>query len=134
MKNVDYSKISSKYEFDPLREKKIEKTLIKTLKQNYSQKSPFGVIDIGCGSGNWLEVNYNNLSKYENIKWFGVDNSEKMLLLANNKNINISWIQASADTLPLPADYFNFAITEYTYPHFENKKASFKEIYRIINK
>ena len=134
MKNVDYSKIFSKYEIDPLRQKKIEKNLIKTFKQKYSQKRPFRIIDIGCGRGNWLEVNSNNLSKYKNIKWFGVDNSKEMLFSASNKSCNINLIQATAGALPLAANYFNFAITEYTYHHFRNKEASFKEIHRVINK
>jgi SAM-dependent methyltransferase len=134
MKKVDYSKIFTKYEFDPLRQKEIENILIRTVKQNYSQRYPFRIIDIGCGSGNWLKVNFNNLANYKNIKWFGVDKSEEMLLLANNKNININWIQASADALPLPTNYFNFAITEFTYHHFENKKGFFEEIYRVMSK
>jgi ubiquinone/menaquinone biosynthesis C-methylase UbiE len=134
MKNIDYSQIFSKYEVDPLRQKKIENILIKKLKQHRSQESTFKIIDIGCGSGSWLKANFNNLANYKNIKWFGVDKSEEMLSLAINKISNIKWIQASADALPLPSDYFNFAITEYTYHHFENKGASFKEIYRLINK
>lgn len=134
MKKVDYSQIFLKYEVDPLRQKKVEKMLIRTLKQNYSQKSIFKVIDIGCGNGNWLKVNSNNLANYKNIKWFGVDKSKEMLSLAINKISNINFIQALADTLPIPSNYFNFAITEYTYHHFENKEASFKQIYRVINK
>jgi len=134
MKNIDYSQIFLKYDVDPLRQKKTEDTLIKTFKQNYLQKSTFKIIDIGCGNGNWLEVNPKNLSKYKNIKWFGIDKSKEMLSLAINKSPNINGFQASADALPLPSDHFNFAITEYAYHHFENKKGSFKEIHRIINK
>ncbi len=134
MKKVDYSQIFSKYELDPLRQKIIGNTLIKTLKKNHSQKNTFRIIDIGCGSGSWLKVNFNNLVNYKNIKWFGIDKSKEMLSLAINKISNINWIQASANALPLPSDYFNFAITEFTYHHFENKEVSFKEMYRVIKK
>jgi SAM-dependent methyltransferase len=134
MKNIDYSQIFLKYDVDPLRQKKIENTLIRTFKQLYSQKSHFKIVDIGCGNGNWLKVNSNNLANYKNIKWFGVDKSIEMLSLATNKVSNINCIQALADTLPLPSNHINFAITEYAYHHFENKEVTFKEIYRVIDK
>lgn len=134
MKDVNYSKIFIKYEKDPLRKKGIEESLVRVIRENYSKEEPFRIIDIGCGTGNWLNTNFNNLSYCKNIEWFGLDISEGMLSLAGEKNSDFNLVLASADSLPFFDNSFNFIINEFTYHHFKNKEKSFGEHYRVMRK
>lgn len=122
MNDVDYSKIFSRYEKDPFRQKGTEELLIKTIRKNYSKKKNYRIIDIGCGTGSWLNVNFRNLTDFKNIEFFGPDNSKEMLSIAK------------ASSLPLTGNSFDFVIMEYTYHQFKEKVKSLKDIYRILKK
>ena len=134
MKNVDYSNIFLRYERDPFRQKGIEESLMKAISRDYPKKKIYRIIDIGCGTGNWLHVNFMNLANYKNIEWFGIDNSKEMLTLAKEKNHTIHFVLATASLLPFHDNSFNFVINEFTYHHFVKKRKSFSEIYRIMSK
>jgi len=60
------------------------------------------VLDLGCGNGRFFEF-----YKGENIDYFGVDSSEKLIEIAKKKNPGARFQVADALKLPFPANYFD---------------------------
>jgi ubiquinone/menaquinone biosynthesis C-methylase UbiE len=55
-----------------------------------------------------------------------------MLEKAREKNLEISWQQASAESLPFPDNRFDFIFSTDVIHHVGNKPAFFKEAFRIL--
>lgn len=60
------------------------------------------VLDLGCGNGRLLQI-----FEGQNIEYFGVDNSEKLIGIAKGKYPNYNFQTADALSLPFPDDFFD---------------------------
>lgn len=81
----------------------IAQNLVSALKkmQNHSQ---LNVLDIGCGTGNFIEMLLNNTKDFNSktIKVVGVDNSKEMLKIARLKSNNdrrVNFIEGDIDKI-----------------------------------
>ena len=87
------------------------------------------ILDIGCGTGNFL----NKLKKInKNIGLFGIDESEKMIKIAQNKFKEINFTTANAKDLPFKDNSFNLTTIIDAFYYFNDKKRVFSECYRIL--
>ena len=60
------------------------------------------VLDLGCGNGRLLEI-----FKGRNVDYVGIDNSEKLIEIAKEKNPAFNFQVADALNLPFPDNYFD---------------------------
>jgi len=60
------------------------------------------VLDLGCGNGRWLET-----FKKQGVKYFGLDDSEKLIQIAQSKHPDANFIKANALNLPFSNNYFD---------------------------
>ena len=80
-------------------------------------------IDIGCGTGNYLKA----LSDM-GLNLYGVDPSEVMLVKAKAKNTNAIFIEAKAESIPLPDDFFDGALAVLTIHHWTDTLKGLQEV------
>lgn len=86
------------------------------------------VLDIGCGSGNLLNV----LSKYF-IECYGIDNAKEMIELAKRKDTNFKLVCGNAERLPYEDEYFDYVVSHTTFHHLDQEKAT-EEVKRVLKK
>lgn len=93
-------------------------------------KNNYKILDIGCATGNFLNILKKENSKLELI---GLDESEEMIHRARNKFFNdIKFIVSQAEKLPFENDYFNLIVILGSFHYFQNQKAVFSECYRTL--
>lgn len=110
---LSYNEISNKYDE---RYKQNNLSGILRLIKNYIEiKKPTSIIEIGCGTGRWL----NSLAEY-GVKLFGLDLSPGMLHQTAKVNSQLHLINASADNLPLQDFSFDFIYCINAIHHFAN--------------
>lgn len=102
--------------------------------KEFLEKSHGNVLDLGSGSGR-------HLTKIKNGKYYLQDISLEMLKLADKKanelKINHEIIHSPMDSIPMPDEYFDFAICisalHCVYGE-ENRLKSISELYRVMKK
>ena len=60
------------------------------------------ILDLGCGNGRWFKV-----FKEKNVKYIGIDNSEKLIEIARSLFPSANFKVADALNLPFPENYFD---------------------------
>jgi len=102
----------------------------KLILQNISFSSTTKICDLGCGSGNTIE-----LLKKKTKEITGIDGSKDMINICKErffKNPNVKIKLASCDKTGLKADYFNYIIIKNVLHHVKDKKSLLKEARRIL--
>ena len=96
---------------------------------------PHTIADIGCGTGTQLEI---IKSTYPEAHTLGIDPDPKLLnkiktKFASEKSSPVL-IQALAESIPLEDNSIDLCYSTLTFHHMssKSKRASFKEIYRIL--
>ncbi len=84
-------------------------------------------LDIGCGTGN-----YTIALAEKGFNFSGIDPSEKMLKEAALKNQAITWMQGTAEQIPIKDKMFNGAIATLTVHHWKDLQRSCIELYRVL--
>ncbi|AFM39257.1 methylase involved in ubiquinone/menaquinone biosynthesis [Desulfosporosinus acidiphilus SJ4] len=95
--------------------------------------SDINALDLACGTGIYL-LNQINYFQDLNIKWFGLDASEEMLLKAKSKISNCRFTNGLAEELPYDSSYFNFVVSNYAFHHFCHKSDVLNEVSRVLKK
>lgn len=75
------------------------------------------ILDLGCGNGRYYEFFENR-----NIKYIGVDNSEKLIEIAKNKYDKDNFILADSLNLPFVDNSFNKIYSIAVLHHFPSKE------------
>ncbi len=133
MKKTEYSKeVAEKYD-DNLKRKQIAiDDALQAYLANY-ELTEYNVLDVGCGTANYFVVQVEAFKDY-NINWYGIDPSEDMLRVAKSKIENVEFRIGFAEDLPFENDYFDLAVTNFAFHHFENKSKALNEIARVLKK
>ncbi|MEK6982190.1 MAG: class I SAM-dependent methyltransferase [Candidatus Micrarchaeota archaeon] len=94
------------------------------------------ILDVGCGEGKSLIYLKHNLDHQG--KLVGVDLSKGMFKeteeLAKKENLNIRFVEASADTLPFPDECFDAVFSFFMIYHMPSIPKAFKEWARVLKK
>lgn len=91
------------------------------------------LLDLGCGNGRLIET-----LKDKNVKYYGVDVSQKLIEIARQKYPQFSqnFIKITGqDSLPFSDNFFNTAVSIAVFHHFPSHEYRLKmaqEIYRIL--
>ncbi len=130
MKKTDYSKIADRYDKNKIRHLIERDQIIDHLPCCRDLR----VLDLGCGTGNYLEAQtrYFQSDNKRKIFWFGADASEDMLAVAKAKKIKAEFFHARAEDLPFEESLFDYIICRFAFHHFTEKDAALKEIGRVL--
>lgn len=120
--------------YDPLLEWVMgEETFKRQLVLQANIQPNMKVLDLGCGTGT-LTLMLKHVQPEARIT--GLDGDPQVLKLARQKSggINIQWDEGLAFFLPYPDACFDRVVTSLVIHHLttENKKHTFKEIYRVL--
>lgn len=109
---MNYNNIASKYDerYESGQLSNIEKFLFDIINQNHFKN----IVDIGCGTGHWL----NAIPTFGNL--YGCDLSIEMLKIARNKNLQ-NLILCNALRLPFKSHSFDFIFLVNAFHQFDNK-------------
>jgi ubiquinone/menaquinone biosynthesis C-methylase UbiE len=119
----DSNKLTSVY----LRKSQLKLISLLNIKENIN------FLDVGCGTG----FAVGQAAKIANFKgeFYGVDLSEKMIDKAKNNFSGLSnfhFIQANAESIPLPDNFFDIVICTNSFHHYLHPEKALKGIYRIL--
>jgi ubiquinone/menaquinone biosynthesis C-methylase UbiE len=83
------------------------------------------ILDVGCGTGRYLELlNPNN-------KKFGIDQSNEMLEIARHKIPDAHFQNASAESLPFDSNSFDLVYSVRVLQHIRNQEKAINEMARV---
>lgn len=84
-------------------------------------------LDIGCGTGNYLQA-----LTAKGLHFHGIDPSDNMLEQAKAKNISATFIQATAEAIPLPDNFFDGGMGVLTLHHWKDMLQGLTEVNRVL--
>lgn len=131
---ISFSKAASTYDTYSTLQKDAAKDLLKlreVMKFFHSNRGPYFVLDIGCGTGT-LANSFKN--RFPDVKLLGCDFSLPMLLKAKERleGKNIRLLTSDCADLPFRDSLFNHAISSLTYQWVPDITNAFQEVWRIL--
>jgi len=88
------------------------------------------VVDVACGTG--VLAMEAALATSPGGQIVGVDPNPGMLAVARRKAPDISWLEAPAEALPLEAESFDAAVSQFGLMFFEDQHAAIAEMWRVV--
>ncbi|NRT80592.1 class I SAM-dependent methyltransferase [Clostridium beijerinckii] len=106
--------------------RKIYKRVLESIGDANSKR----ILDVGCGTGNILNMILNN---YSNVSAHGIDISDNMLEKAKEKlKDRASLVLGDSENLPYESSMFDIIICNDSFHHYPNPKNVLKEFYRVL--
>ena len=99
------------------------------IEENFSEFS--NVLDVGCGTGNFLNFIQNKRKKGS---FFGIDNNLKMIKIAENKFPEIKFLKGNAEQPPFKKEHFDLITTIDSFYYFKNKDNFFNQASKLLKK
>ncbi len=99
------------------------------LKSFFSDKKVHSILDVGCGTGNFIEVLKNVFSSAEMI---GVDPNTESLLEARNRFQDVAFQEMTGEKLDFDDDSFDVASISMALHHLPDILQTLKEMQRIV--
>ena len=88
------------------------------------------VVDVACGTG--VLAMEAALATSPGGQVVGIDLNPGMLAVARRKAPQISWLEAPAEALPLEAESFDAAVSQFGLMFFEDQQAAMEEMWRVV--
>lgn len=123
--SVDYDQIAATYNkrYERNQYAQVERALLQFVTgQEESQ-----ILEVGCGTGHWLEVLH---TRGHDVT--GLDLSVEMLSRAHSLLPDVALIRGRAERLPFPAQTFNRVFCINAIHHFADKHAFLQEVRRLL--
>lgn len=130
MKRTDYSLIAGKYDDSAVR-RQIPRDDVLSARLGATPQRPFAVLDLACGTGNYLQAQMVHHAKDE-IVWHGLDASKEMLAVARGKVEGVSLVHGRAEQLPFESASLDYVANNFAFHHFEDKTRVLDEIHRVL--
>lgn len=128
MLKTNYAKVSKVYDKNKGR---TAFPIDKDIEELLSRKEEITVLDLACGTGNWLYCQQSQFSD-KKIKWIGMDASEDMLEHAKEKGLDAEFIHSTAENLKLDTKC-DLIVCNFAFHHFEDKKKALTNIFSTLN-
>ena len=129
MKRTDYASIAATYDESELRHDIPPDAFLGD--RLSTGPRPFAVLDVGCGTGNWLAVQRKRYPE-EGISWCGLDASPAMLDKARAKLSAGRFEVGSADALPFGDGSVHYLSCSFAFHHFPDKPLALDEMLRVL--
>jgi len=121
---IDYDQIASEY----ARHRQVHPRVLKSLLLTSKVGSPSKVLEVGCGTGNYLVA----LKTLAGSSCWGIDPSEQMLSRARERSRTIHFQFGKAESLDFPPDFFDLVFSVDVIHHLGDRLAYFREAYRVL--
>ena len=125
MNTADYDFVSDNYDQSRSAGLKDSELLFELL----NPLSGASILEVGCGTGNYLKKIYNKSSLVT-----GLDISRNMLLRTKSKLPGINLIRSNAECLPFPNKSFDAIYSIQVLHHINDKSKLMSEVYRTLKK
>jgi ubiquinone/menaquinone biosynthesis C-methylase UbiE len=122
--NISYDTIAADYAIH----RSVQPDLLRKLIEFPRIVSSSRVLEIGCGTGNYIS----SIESLTSARCFGIEPSSGMLEEARKKAAPISWSQGTAEALPYPDDSFDFIFSVNVIHHVRDRLAFFKDAFRVL--
>jgi ubiquinone/menaquinone biosynthesis C-methylase UbiE len=129
--HVDYSLICACYDANADRHLIAVDAEISRLLQCGERGRALRVLDLACGTGNWLAVQAGALASRP-VEWHGVDASPDMLRVARAKVPAARLVEGRAEDLSYRDGEFDFVAVNFAFHHFEDKDRALDEMVRVL--
>jgi ubiquinone/menaquinone biosynthesis C-methylase UbiE len=129
MQPTNYERIAARYDENEVR-KRISPD--DALAERLARSRPLHVLDVACGTGNWLAVQTAAFGTAD-VQWQGLDASPAMLEKASTKLAEAATLTlGSADALPFGDGSFDFVACTFALHHFPDKPRALGEMRRVL--
>ncbi len=88
------------------------------------------LLDVGCGTGIIARLALQHIGKTGQVT--GIDINPGMLAVARRLKPQIEWLEANAESIPLPDGAFEVVLCQLSLQFFEHKPKSLSEIWRVL--
>jgi ubiquinone/menaquinone biosynthesis C-methylase UbiE len=129
--NVDYSRICDCYDANADRHLIAVDAEISRLLQRGERGRAVRVLDLACGTGNWLATQARAYAS-QPVEWHGMDASPDMLGVARAKVPAARLVAGRAENLPYRDGEFDFVAVNFAFHHFEDKDGALDEMVRVL--
>lgn len=124
--SIDYSVIAQSYDNAEFRSvSEVDGTLFEIAEQNQHTK----VLDLACGTGNYLEK---QRLLVRNATFFGMDKFHEMISQAKRKGIDNLLIANVDHGIPLISNSLDYIKCRYAFHHFKEKELVLSEVSRCL--
>ncbi len=121
---IDYDQLAAEY----ARHRQVHPEVLKGLLAGGSLARASRVLEIGCGTGNYI----NAISNYAGCEAWGIDPSEQMLAHARARTGAVTFQTGRAEGPDFAPDTFDLVFSVDVIHHVIDRPASFREAYRIL--
>jgi ubiquinone/menaquinone biosynthesis C-methylase UbiE len=87
------------------------------------------VLDVACGTGALTLAAAEIVGPSGSV--VGLDANPEMLAVARRKSVEIEWVEARAENLPLPDNSFDAVVSQFGFMFFEDKPLALREMMRV---
>jgi ubiquinone/menaquinone biosynthesis C-methylase UbiE len=128
---TDYEALAPRYDEDRARWSFPPDDVVAGLLASPALGTALRVVDLGCGTGRWLEAQRAAYAGAPTVEWVGVDPSAAMLEEAAAKRL-ANLVRARAEDLPLEEGSVHYVASSYAFHHFADKDRALDEVTRIL--
>lgn len=121
---LDYDLLAKEY----ARHRQVHPEVLKKLLATGSVSHASKVLEVGCGTGNYSHAVYNAA----NCMCWGVDPSEKMLVVAQERGDDIIYQKARAERMDFPPDFFDLIFSVDVIHHVSDRAAAYQQAHHAL--
>ncbi len=126
MTNINYETAAEEYACH----RQVHPEVLRNLIQTASLKSASIILEVGCGSGNYITA----LERVVGCACYGIDPSEKMLAKATEKSQTIRFQIGKAEQLEFADESVDVLFSVDVIHHVGDRTAFFQDAYRVLRK
>lgn len=115
-----------KYSLSPTR-----RDIINELKEVLKPGASYNILDMGCGTGQLIRDMQSELKGY-NIRYTGVDLSDKMIELAKEQDSESTYLNYSIDEFMGTGDGYDIIVCSHSFPYYPDQKGSITKFHNLL--
>ncbi|MDQ6662613.1 MAG: class I SAM-dependent methyltransferase [Chloroflexota bacterium] len=124
-----FDRWSDTYEDSWLQERFFDRVHQSVLALMANEARPKTILDVGCGTGRLLRK---ARERWPDAQLLGVDPADGMVEVAHQLNPDATFLQGTAEALPLPDESVDLAFSTVSFHHWQNHAAGLCEIARVL--